>query len=476
MICPYQAFDLKSCEIGEGFSLTGGAEMKKWLFLVAMALFLVLHVLPESANAAVKPHAFYLSPYAGGYAFEKDENFRNRPVYGLALGYNFSAHWSAEANLSFIDTRYVVEGGPDTEIELYTGRIDILYHFLPEGTVVPHFAFGGGAMRANVLHVYNEDHDDDAIAHYGFGLNIYLSEAVALRLDARHIFNFNDSDEGDSQTKSNFAYTGGFQFQFGGDEPPKPPADTDSDGVIDVFDRCPGTRLGVEVDGFGCPLDGDKDGVPDFRDECPDTLPCTPVDRNGCSNVAEESAPSTDSAAMLDSDMDGVVDGPDKCPNTPPGIPVNEYGCPRDLDGDGVFDFEDRCSDTPEGVVVDASGCPIPVEEKTLSLDVEFSPNGAAVSPEARNELEAAARFISIHPESRILIEGHTDSVGPADFNLRLSQKRAESVRQYLIDNFGISPGRIDAKGFGESNPIADNATQEGRRMNRRVVVTAVKE
>jgi OOP family OmpA-OmpF porin len=93
---------------------------------------------------------------------------------------------------------------------------------------------------------------------------------------------------------------------------------------------------------------------------------------------------------------------------------------------------------------------------------------------EFAGELKRASDFIKAHPNSRIIIEGHTDSVGSASSNLALSQARAESVRDYLISHFGADAQRIEAKGYGEARPVEDNATPEGRMQNRRVVITLI--
>jgi OOP family OmpA-OmpF porin len=109
-----------------------------------------------------------------------------------------------------------------------------------------------------------------------------------------------------------------------------------------------------------------------------------------------------------------------------------------------------------------------------LTLRLEFESGDATVRPEFADELEKASTFIKAHPNSHILIEGHTDSVGSASSNLALSHARAESVRDYLISHFGIDSRGIEAKGYGEARPVADNTTQEGRMQNRRVVITLI--
>ncbi len=246
-----------------------------------------------------------------------------------------------------------------------------------------------------------------------------------------------------------------------------PPMDSDGDGVPDSKDRCPGTPEGAKVDARGCPVDSDGDGVFDGLDRCPDTPRGAKVDAEGC---------------PMDSDRDGVFDGLDKCPDTPRGAKVDARGCPVDSDGDGVFDGLDRCPDTPRGTKVDAHGCPVEVAEekpkpaplfeqgrKTLVLEgVNFETNRAELLPESKARLDRVAESLKAFPEVRVEIQGHTDSTGSAARNKALSQQRADSVRAYLVQK-GVAADRLKAKGYGPSQPIADNKTAEGRAKNRRV-------
>ena len=113
----------------------------------------------------------------------------------------------------------------------------------------------------------------------------------------------------------------------------------------------------------------------------------------------------------------------------------------------------------------------------TITLDVEFDTNKAIVKDEYRNEIKKVADFMKTYPNTTAVIEGHTDNVDTAEYNQKLSEARANSVRQYLIDNFGIKASRLTAVGYGETKPIASNKTEEGRQKNRRVqaVIKAMK-
>jgi OOP family OmpA-OmpF porin len=242
--------------------------------------------------------------------------------------------------------------------------------------------------------------------------------------------------------------------------------DSDGDGVLDDHDRCPGTPRGAIVDANGCPTDSDGDGVADGVDRCPNTPRGARVGSDGC---------------PMDSDHDGVSDGLDECPGTPRGALVNAKGCPADADNDGVVDGVDKCPETPRELAVDDKGCPIPIGEvgqqfldsKSVAFNIEFESGKADILPQSYQHLDRVGDVLSDWPEAEVEIAGHTDSQGATAFNKTLSERRADSVKKYLTDKYSsIRPGNLSTKGYGESKPVADNATAEGRAKNRRVEFT----
>lgn len=170
--------------------------------------------------------------------------------------------------------------------------------------------------------------------------------------------------------------------------------------------------------------------------------------------------------APLDSDGDGVTDDMDQCPGTPAGAIVDARGCELDSDGDGVVDRLDECPDTPQGVEVDEVGCPLVV---VIELEgVKFRTNSADLLDGADAVLDEQAAKLAANPDLLIEVAGHTDSDGDAGYNQQLSQRRAEAVRDYLISE-GVAAANITAVGYGESEPVASNATPGGKAENRRV-------
>lgn len=190
------------------------------------------------------------------------------------------------------------------------------------------------------------------------------------------------------------------------------PADTDGDGVADRNDLCPGTPAGTKVDAKGCPVDTDGDGLTDDKDKCPTVYAKT-------------------------------ADG---CPPPPPPLPVVQEPTPA-----------------PEPA-------PVPVEapKKLILEGVNFDNDRATLRPEAYGILDQAAETLKQWGNVKVEVAGHTDSVASEGYNAVLSEKRAQTVCDYLIKK-GIEASRLIPVGFGESQPIADNETEEGRFKNRRV-------
>jgi OOP family OmpA-OmpF porin len=150
-------------------------------------------------------------------------------------------------------------------------------------------------------------------------------------------------------------------------------------------------------------------------------------------------------------------------PTPPPPPPP-----PGDADHDGVTDDMDKCPDTPAGVAVDAVGC---TRQGSITLEgVAFELNAALLTAESRNILDGVATDLKKYPRLRIELQGHTDSSGSDQHNLKLSQQRADAVRTYLMER-GVAASQLEARGYGESQPIDNNTTADGRARNRRVVM-----
>ncbi len=231
--------------------------------------------------------------------------------------------------------------------------------------------------------------------------------------------------------------------------------DTDKDGILDKDDNCP-NEAGPE-ENKGCPWkDSDGDGVLDKDDECPDTPGLEQF--NGCP----------------DTDGDGIIDSEDRCPETPGKIEYN--GCP-DTDGDTLPNIDDQCPEVAGPV--SNNGCPEVTQEVQKQLNdyaktILFDTGKATIKPESVSVMVDIIQILNEYPNAKFTVEGHTDSVGSNQSNQRLSEARANSVLDFLI-NEGISANRLQAIGYGEEKPIAPNTTKIGRKQNRRVEINLIK-
>jgi outer membrane protein OmpA-like peptidoglycan-associated protein len=252
--------------------------------------------------------------------------------------------------------------------------------------------------------------------------------------------------------------------------------DRDKDGIADGEDMCPdeGGKSVIRAKGpyYGCP-DRDGDGVPDKIDKCPDQ----PEDTDGFEDL--------DGCPDPDNDHDGIPDDQDECIDQPETINgyKDEDGCPDvapDRDHDGIPDAMDKCPDTPENYngFQDEDGCPdtgpslvhVGAGEIKILQKVEFATASDKITgAKSFQVLDAVVGALKGHSEIMLLeIGGHTDNAGDAAGNKALSQKRAEAVVKYLVDK-GTNPSRLQAKGYGQEKPIADNKSAAGKQKNRRV-------
>ncbi len=259
------------------------------------------------------------------------------------------------------------------------------------------------------------------------------------------------------------------------DEDGCPDRDNDGDGILDAADACP--MIAEDMDGDededGCPEeegDADGDGILDSDDECPND----PEDVDGFEDLNGCPDP--------DNDQDTVLDVDDRCPMDPEDMDgwADDDGCPDpDNDGDAILDGDDGCPNEAENYngVEDEDGCPdedIDIVMTDCNIDlqgskVEFSTDSARIRSRSTDMLNRVASVLNIRGDIHtIRVEGHTDDRGSDDYNLDLSQRRAESVRTFLIEA-GVDPSRLQAVGYGESRPIDSNDNTEGRQRNRRV-------
>ncbi len=390
------------------------------------------------ASAESSSGRLFINPSWSFLLFDGDRRPEDAKGLGVGLEYRFVSGWAAELAAFKSDAR-VETYQSDYEVGYTQYKVDGLYYFRQGKMLEPFVAFGAGRAELDFKGAETETQ-----YNAGVGVRVHFNQWLSLRWDVRAL---PSADNSNLESMTTF----GLSFAFGGDSAPNhsyspedqpqrifsnvdAPNDYDGDGVTDRYDRCPQTSAGVLVDANGCTLDSDNDGVRDDADQCPDTPANTTVGASGCS---------------LDSDGDGVSDEFDQCPGSRSNAIVDIYGCV------GVTKI---------------------VAVEKIQLNINFSSNSDKIDPKYFVELERVAGFLAAYSNINVLIEGHSDSIGRADYNKRLSQQRADAVRNALIREFAVSPDRVSAVGYGEERPIADDSTAAGQRLNRRVVAVITKE
>jgi outer membrane protein OmpA-like peptidoglycan-associated protein len=438
------------------------------------------------ANAEPLGHHVDLTPYAGYSIFDPDTRVNGARLvdhyaFGGRLGFRARPWLGFEATGTMIPTR--ARGGDD--VTYLHGSAGAMISPFADRFGGPFLYVGGGAAR---LRDSGGATVDQGSAELATGFQIWMSNVVGLRLEAREVAWL---PNGDSRRPRNQTVLvgAGLTFAVGGR-----PHDSDGDGVLDRDDRCPDTPRGLRVDAHGCPEDSDHDGVPDGIDRCPDTRPGAVVDALGCAKDSDhdgvpdgiDRCPDTVRGAAVDSlgcpkdsDQDGVWDGIDKCPDTPRRAVVDATGCPKDSDQDGVPDGIDRCPDTPAHYPVDSTGCSPQIDEFERGLvrdgmiqliDLPFETGKAKLLPAATHKLDAVGRVLVQWADLRWEIGGHTEAQGSRLDKKQLSEARAIAVLYYLLKAYpALNRDAFTIRGYGGSKPIATGKDPASLARNRRI-------
>jgi len=389
--------------------------------------------------------------------------------------FNYGDHYNILPSLSTVTvSRYLSDGfslgvtGSLNKIENFgDSKVDdltyygidgtIKYNFLKSTTFDPYLGVGGGYTWVDEIGA--------GTLNGTVGFNIWFSENVGLNLQTSYKHSFED------YLSTHFQHSAGLVIKFGG-------KDTDGDGIYDKDDACPDVPGLAQFN--GCP-DSDGDGIEDSKDDCPNEAGL--AEFNGCPDSDGDGVPDKDDACPTvpglkeykgcpDTDGDGVPDNTDKCPTV--AGPAANGGCPwPDRDGDGVPDKDDQCPDKV-GTVAN-NGCPEVTEAVAKALNsyaktILFDTGKATIKEQSAAVLGDIIGILNEYSNAKFNIEGHTDSVGSEASNQKLSEERASSVMNYLIEH-GIASNRLTAKGFGESKPLDTNNTAAGRANNRRVEI-----
>lgn len=447
-------------------------------FLILFFFFGGTFLLSQERNGS-----FEISPFYGDFVQLSGDRLPDANLYGLRLSYMLLDKISLEGAFTKLSN-----AGEEGDIYEVNG----LYHLWPEKKFVPFITAGIGQVS-----LFDEN---DFSFNFGFGVKYSLNDLIGLRSDIRNVISGSDF------YKNSLVYTLGLTFQFGGEK--RPPIeiplapDNDNDGIRDSLDYCLNTPQSskafvMKVDTRGCPVDSDGDGTPDYmedddsdgvinyNDMCPNTLKGYPVNEEGCDK---------------DSDADGIVDGREMEIGTDPnqtdtdGDGLSDYDeiykyktdpIKADSDGDGLSDYDEIFKYKTNPLKLDTDGDGYKDGEEILIYKsdpsiygdvykelfetkmIHFDFNSFKIRKDAKPVLDEIVEFMLKYAEAHLIIKGHTCSIGPDNYNMKLSLKRAEAAKKYLVKK-GIPEDKISTEGFGETKPIDDNKTAKGRANNRR--------
>ncbi|PIP04950.1 MAG: hypothetical protein COX52_14625 [Syntrophobacterales bacterium CG23_combo_of_CG06-09_8_20_14_all_48_27] len=321
--------------------------MRNFRFVFAIMLVIALSA---PALAEIRPGAFSVSPFVGGYWFEGNQDLKHRPVYGLRLGYDFTKNWGAEAVFDYIDTKYKTT---DTNTNVYNYRVEGLYHFMPYGKLVPFLAVGAGGMTIN----YRDDTGNKTRAtfDYGAGLKYFFTDWLALRGDVRHVLAF-------GSVYNNLEYTLGLTFYFGGHKP------------------APVSRYEPIAESKSEPK--------------PEPMAKEKVEEKV---VIMASEPKVEEKVMVAATEPKII----------------------------ILAFE----------------------------DVHFDFDKSTLKPEAQTILKRNVQMLKDNPKAKVRIAGYTSASGTEAYNQKLSERRANAVKAYLVNEGVITRDRLSTIGYGETNP-----------------------
>ena len=349
----------------------------------------------------------------GTTSIKNDPSIKMRnPTFGLNLQMN---DYKIKPRFDF---EYVKISSSEREIPtslLKTSANGVL-EFSPFGQSIYPYMLGGFGYESVTNE--REGFKSHPFMQGGGGLGLSLTENVTMKAELKAL-----KILGGDRENNEFIASIGASVPFGGKIQPE--------------------KIEVEI------VDSDHDGVMDRLDKCPNSAPGDKVDATGCvpQPVIVESQPAPAPVSFSNSECPIKIDLPD-------------------ADRDGVEDSIDQCPGTPCDFSVDSKGCPV----KAI-LRIHFATDSAHITDYSMKKVKRFAKFLIDHKGSLVHIVGHTDNRASDDYNMVLSKKRAEAVREALI-NLGVSPSRLTTEGRGERDPIASNATPQGRALNRRIEVT----
>lgn len=453
--------------------------MKKNVHYLMVLIF--LFALASTAVAeGIQPDTFSLSGIVGGYTFDGKQHLKTMPVIGIRGGYNFTKYFGVEALLDFVTTESTQAGLGDANVYRYGG--EFLLHLLPDNKLVPYLAAGYGGIT---IDQDNQGAFTRGVFDYGPGIKYFLNDNLALRGDFRHLV-FRDNN-----TFSNYEYTVGITYQFGGMKPaPAPVAQPEpapapapaveaapeaplepipaAEPTQEMMKYCISLNILFDINKADIRPEYNEEvaKVGDFMKKYPTT---TAVIEGYTDEVGSDDFNMQLSQQRAESVVNALVAnfGIDRSR-----LSAKGYGKTKPIADNSTDEGKQknrRINAVIDCALVNVKDISSPPDRLCVNLKMEFATNSAEVAPAYYGEINTVGEFMQKYPTTTATIEGHTDNVGGYEYNMKLSLQRAENVVNYLVEKFGIERSRLSAKGYGFTRRIAYNTTPEGRQKNRRI-------
>lgn len=381
------------------------------------------------STQALVGHPYYIAPMFSYTNADKDRGTENGIGGTIAAGKMLTDGFAMEAKVQYSMLDAKTGGGSAKATGIGLNALVFPLSTLPNAYGLLGLSYNRTSDHPGPVSSYNSTMFDAGIGYlYPITQNILLRGEALYRMD-NHGKNNAGVHTGDKSAFYDGIFNIGVLIPFGAETAAAAaPAET------------------AVVEPAAAPADGDddNDGVPNSADKCPNTPAGTKVNADGC---------------PLDSDGDGVLDGVDECPHTPAGAKVLPNGCA--LVGD--------CRTPRPGEAVDANGC---AAQTFVLKGVNFDFDSSRLTDDSKNILNSVSDTLKEYSQVKVEVDGHTDDQGTEAYNMKLSERRAKSVKGYLVER-GVDGGRMDTKGFGKTQPIAPGTSEEARAQNRRVELKA---
>ncbi len=489
--------------------------------------FVLLLILYGPVSAQVRPGTISVTPYVGGFLFDNDQKLNNAPVYGLHLGYDFTKYLGMGISVNYISTDYNLAVPDSKSSNVNNLRVEGILNLLPDYRLVPFIAVGYGDQLID--YPKGVANKGGGAFDYGAGLKFFITDWLALRADVRQIFtpiphqsNYRDS--------INWEYSLGLSFLFGGTKAPStlpsgpqtrlsdpiglsaaPVSDSQNDLVWNAVTGATGYKIyrdgayltasptislsdvGLKAGTRYCyhvsAMDGKARESGRSNQACATTLAtmppaqtpiglsATPASESQIDLVWKEVAGTQKYNIYRDGAFLTSAISPSLSDN---GLKAGTQYCyvvtALDAAGKEAERSNQACATTLATLEEQKQAAAAAVVAKEMfekgqaTIDIEFDYDKAVVKKKYHNEIRKFADVMKAYPDLKVVIQGHTDNSGGKGYNLKLSQKRAASVKDYMVKKFNIEGARLKVKGYGMSKPIASNKTVTGRQKNRRVV------